>query len=890
MNHFIGFCIRRPFTVFSILAALTLLLAPGLLRLEIDNSIETIMPQNDPKYKYYNHIKDIYGDNGQFIVMAVSADDLFSHATLESFDCLITDIEAFQDFHPNKAKARLVRFMGMLDRESIRTSDLFSQFADDPAFQRTLRRKVNDLFGSKETLSKRNLNRLKKELRKVYEIKRQELVDEIMSPLTAQDIRGEMDVLEVYDLIETDRAGRRIIPETPAEIRRFKQRLMRNPAFAEMLYARDSATGEISDYGVLIKFKNQDLHRDAATRELISIFDSYSDLSLTYTGMPVIHVWAYNFIRMDFATLVPMVMLVVMAVFYFNFRSIRGVCLPMLSLAMAEIWVLGLMGYLGFKITVMASSLPTLMIAVGSSYAIHILNQYYNDFDFISQKGKQKGLFIAMTHISLTVLLTGITTFIAFATLSTSQLSAVREWGIFSGIGAMFAVFSASALIPASLAVMPHQRPRYTKRKYTAIKQHKTLVDRFIRLMVRGANHHYRLTVVIAAIVLIICISGFVHLEVDTAHVSYFKKDSDVRKSVDEIGEKFGGGWGFDIIIDSGEPNGVKSPEFLKFIEEFRQWLENGENADLHIGRTDSFTDIIKTMHMAMNNDDAEAYKIPENKLDIYDYIEIYAGEDSDSDGRYDAFEPFVDFNYQQVNLLARLCRKEGQLIGTTEVGRIVEKMRGYLETHIPPGASFNISGFPVIEVQVSHYLVMGQIQTLVLSLIVVDLISILLFQRMAAGLLALIPMGVAVLINFGIMGWAGIALDMTTSVIAAVAIGIGIDDTIHFMNKFRHNRSRGYSVEESIELTLQVAGKAIIFTSLALIFGFLVFLRSQFIPINLLGILLSITMIAATFGALLVLPAFIQATNPNLSPPPQTNWFTRNLNLSRWFGLDEVE
>jgi len=345
-----------------------------------------------------------------------------------------------------------------------------------------------------------------------------------------------------------------------------------------------------------------------------------------------------------------------------------------------------------------------------------------------------------------------------------------------------------------------------------------------------------------------------------------------------------------NLVIDSGETNGVKTPKFLKTVENLRAWLAAEENADLNVGRTDAFSDFIKRMHMAMNNDDPDAYRIPNRKSDIYDYIEIYAGEDCDSDGRFDEFEPFVDFEYRKVDLLARLCRKEGQLVGTHEVKRIVEKTRRYLENHIPQGASFTISGFPIMEVQVSHYLVLGQIQTLILSLIVVDLISILLFQRLAAGLLALIPMGVAVLINFGIMGWFGIELDMSTSVIAAVTIGIGIDDTIHFMNMFRHNRATGYTVEQSIARTLAVAGQAIIFTSLALIFGFLVFLRSQFIPINLLGVLLAITMTATTLGALLVLPAFIRATNPNLSPPEKETWISRYFNLSRWFGLDEVE
>ncbi len=890
MNHFIGFCIKRPIAVFIILACLTIMLAPGMLRLEIDNSIENMMPQHDAKYKYYNHIKDIYGDNGKFIVMAISPDKLLSHETLKQFDRLIRDIEAFQDFNRSKEKERIGKFLSLLTRESIGFKALLDHFADDPPFQRTLERKVQKLFGEIDTLSQTQLKQLKTELLVVYELKRQELVDEILSPLTAEDIKGEADVLETYELIETDREGNRVIPETKSEIHQFKQRLLRNPAFKGVLYTQKPSTEEIADYGALIKFKDRETHRDAVTRELMAIFEGYPALNLTYTGMPVVYVWSVDYIRVDFQTLVPLVILVVIAIFYFNFRSLRGVLLPMLSLTMAEIWVLGLMGYLGYKITVMASSLPALLIAVGSSYAIHILNQYYNDFDMISRRGKEKGLFISMTRISLTVLLTGITTFIAFITLSTSQLSAVREWGIFSGIGALFAVFSASALIPSSLSVLPHSRPRHLRKDNSNKQPRKTLVVRLIGLMIKGANYHYRIVVIVASIIFIISIAGFAQLKVDTNYVGYFKKGSEVRKSVDIIGEKLGGGWGFDILIDSGKPNGAKSPEFLKFLEEFRQWLVNKKNKDLCISRTDSFSDIIKTMHMAMNNDDPDAYKIPNCKLDIYDYIEIYGGEDEDSDGRFDEFEPFVDFDYQQVDLLARLCRKEGQLVGTVEVNRIVKKMRRYLEEHIPEGASFNISGFPIMEIQVSHYLVLGQIQTLILSLVVVDLISILLFQRMAAGLLALIPMGVAVLINFGIMGWLGIELDMSTSVIAAVTIGIGIDDTIHFMNMFRHNRARGYSIEQSIARTLGVAGQAIIFTSLALIFGFLVFLRSQFIPINLMGILLAITMTATTFGALLVLPAFIRATRPNLRPPEKETWLSKYLNLSKWFGLDEVE
>ncbi len=887
MNRFMGFCIKRPISVLLILAAITFFLAPGMMKLKIDNSIETIMPKNDSQYLLYNKVKETYGDNGQFIVMAVSSENLFSHDTLQQLDDLISDIEEYQKFDIKKEKFRLERFGAFLLRKSVTVSEILANFKDDPPFQRTLNRKIHSLFSQREILDQRCLKKLNNALTAAYELKKRQFIDDIISPLTIKDIKGENDVLQTYDLVETDENGKRRIPQSPQEIDLFKQRLERNPAFELILYARDPDTHAISDFGVLIKFINIE-DRDPISRELMEIIDSQTGLNIVYSGMPIVYVWAVDFIRLDSITLVPLIMLVMMIVFYLNFRSFRGVWLPMLSLGIAEIWVLGLMGYLDFHITIMASSLPSLMIAVGSSYSIHILNQYYNDFDMISHRGKEAGLFISMRHISLTVLLAGLTTFIAFISLCTSPLSAVREWGIFCGIGALFTVFIASALIPACLKLLPHRMPISLRRKKESHGAHRTFVEKVLTMVTRLSLFHFQKIAAITLLVALVSITGLVQLKVDTAYVSYFKKDSKVRKDVNAIGEKFGGGWGFEILIDSGAPNGVKSPEFLKTIEQFRQWLTAQENADLRIGHTSCFSDIIKTMNMAMDNDRFISYCIPGCQSDICDFIEIYSGEDKNSDGRFDDFESFVDADYQTCNVLARLCRKEGQLVGTSEVNQIIKRIDQFLKTHLPECVTYHISGFPVMEVQVSQYLVRGQLQNMLLSLMAVVAICILLFSRISAGLLALIPMSVAVLVNFGIMGWFGVALDMTTSVIAAVTIGIGIDDTIHFMNNFRQNRSKGLSVDQSIERTINVAGKAILFTSVALIFGFLVFLLSQFIPLNLLGILLAITMLATTIGALLVLPAFIKITHANLSPPANETWMTRYINLSRWFGLDE--
>ena len=370
--------------------------------------------------------------------------------------------------------------------------------------------------------------------------------------------------------------------------------------------------------------------------------------------------------------------------------------------------------------------------------------------------------------------------------------------------------------------------------------------------------------------------------------MNYFREHDPVKLNALAIGDKFGGGWSYDILVDSGKVDGVKDPEFLVMIEALRQWLVSDENPQLNIGRTESFSDFIKTMHMAMNNDDISFFRIPENSSDIIDYLEIYSGDDEDSDGRFDEFEPFVDIDFRNCNLLARLCEKEDYHVGTTEISRIADEIVAYLDRTLPEGTSYTISGFPMMNVKLAHYIVRGQMQSLFLSLLVVGLIVALLFRQIKAGPLALIPMSIAVIINFGIMGWLQINLDMATSVIAAITIGIGVDDTIHFLNTFRHNRAQGLSIDETIRRTLAVSGKAILFTSLALVFGFSILIASNFLPIALFGILTAVTMINTTIGALLILPSVIKATGISLDEPEPGSGIGRYLNIDKFFGMEQ--
>ncbi|MEA1970758.1 MAG: MMPL family transporter, partial [Thermodesulfobacteriota bacterium] len=600
-------------------------------------------------------------------------------------------------------------------------------FRDDPGFQRLLERKTGGIFGKREILSRSDLKELRGQILYSMDFKRNEVVDSIISPLTSQDITGENDTLETYDLIEKDDDGKRILPSSEKEIGEFRQRLERNPSFEKGLYSRDPQSGEITDFCVVVKFINLD-DQDPVVREMTEIIDNHrDDLDIISSGVPVVNMRMSNYMHDDIYKNVSLVLLIVVIVFYFNFRSIRGVLLPFVTLGLAELWILGLMGYVGFRITPVGVSIPPLIIAVGSSYAIHILNQYYSDFNKIMRMDNKTGLYESMSHISLTVLLAGLTTFMAFMTLATSQVSAVREWGIASAVGVMFAVFISSSLIPAFLVLLPGTRPSIL---FQNGKRRKTVVDRIIALMASGAIVHYRKVLIVVGILIAVSAAGIFRINIETAFLNYFKESDPIRVNARVIGDKFGGGWCYDILIDSGKTDGIKDPEFLVTIENLRKWLVSDKNPDLNIGRTESFSDFIKTMHMAMNNDDISYYKIPENRVDIIDYLEIYSGDDDNSDGRFDEFEPFVDIDFRTCNLLARLYNKEDYNVGTTEIKRIAGKISNYLDKNLPEGVSYTISGFPMMNVKSVYYITRGQMQSLFLSLLIVGIIVALLFQQ----------------------------------------------------------------------------------------------------------------------------------------------------------------
>jgi predicted RND superfamily exporter protein len=744
----------------------------------------------------------------------------------------------------------------------------------------------------------------------LYLFKSLEIIDTLMDPITVEDMLGTKNELKTIHLLDKQENGEHILPETDLDFKIYKKKILKHPLYRSVLYALNEKK-EISALGMTVKLTSQEKY-DKFMHYFWPMVKKYdtSPVNLDTMGGLVFTKFMTDYEKRDLKVFLPITIAVIIITFFLNFRSFRGVLLPTIAVMMGGLWTLGLMGYLGYKLTVIANVLPPLLIAIGSSYSIHIFNQYMYDLRAFTDENKPRQLLSTMNHISTTVFLAGFTTFVSFMILLVNQVTGLSEFGLFAALGVAFAVVISVMLIPSVLVMLPilnvkKYQPEKIREKTNKQNQEKNnsflkkhlvsvyancgiyydnLLKNFIKFLSRMSVKYPKVILIIFIPILIISINGVTKVKTETAPGKFFKSDSEISISTKHIGKIFDGHLVLNLILDSGEKNGVKRSEFLTFAEKIRRWLEKTEQRDnYNILHNTAFSDFIKRMHMAMNSDNPDYFEIPKDSVLIQDYIEIFSGEDDNSDGRPDAFESTVDKDYRMTNILVRLGQWKGQSI-TTEVARkasnhILDYLGGVKN---PKNYRYAVVGEPVNFVLLGKYIVNGQILGIILSIIIVGLAVFLLFKNPFAGLVALIPISLTITIVFGYMGYQDIPLDVAKAILSSIAIGIGIDDTIHFLNTLRKNRKEGKSLAQSIQITHKMAGTAIVYTSVALIFGFSVLMLSNFYPVFHFGFLISSVMAVTTISALLVLPSIIYLLN--IKVEEEKSWkFLQKINLGRF-------
>ena len=678
----------------------------------------------------------------------------------------------------------------------------------------------NDIF---QTSTLKKIALISEELKGVKGV----IEDEITSLSTMNNIKGRDWCLEVGPFMED-------VPETRAEIERLRNDVRAN----KLIYGRLVSKDETST--LILANIEQGYDQATVYRQVYKIIDKYQGPEKIYAaGEPIMSQEIDMGIQGDVTFLLPIALILVLIGFYLSFRTLRGVFLPFSVVALSILWTMGLMGHIGLPLTVVSSALPMLLVAVASSYGIHVVHRYYEE---VADRDKIAGTRETIKKITPPILMTGITSALGSATLMIFRVVSIREFGIITAIGILAALILSITVIPAFLAIL--KKPTKEQPKSTI-----TWANNVLSNMAKLSMRRKGWVLSFSFVIILISLFGIRKINVGSDFVKYFPKDHRLRKTFDMFNENFGGARYFNVMIEGDGYDSIKDPRFLNQILKFQEYAESFKE----VSYASSFADIIKRMNKVMHGDNPEYDRIPDSKSLIAQYLLLYSMSGDPGD-----FDNLVDYDYQRAKVRVMVQTSDQE-----KHKQLYNALQKYVDTNFDRNVNVEFGGMLMVWIAQVGYIVTGKIQNIILAIVLVWLFCVLVFRSFLGGLFSIIPLTVSTLLTFGIMGFIGIRLDMGTAIITAVAVGIGVDFAIHYISRFKEEIKKTKDIEEATVNTMLSSGKAIIYDMMSNILGFVVFVFSGFLPIRYFGWLISLTMLTVGFGSLVMLPALFAAFNP---------------------------
>ncbi|MCX7678620.1 MAG: hypothetical protein N2316_05325, partial [Spirochaetes bacterium] len=298
MNRYIQFVLNWPKTALGVIGLVTIVLGLGIPKLQFDTSVDVMMPQHDEQYLYNEEVKKVYGNIGKLIVMDLSAKNLWSEEFFKEVEKFTEDLEEFKECDESREADRLAQFREIIKNKHVDKKQIIASFEDDPVYARTVERVISALPMGGEVLTPILLKEAEKKLVNISKLKREKLIDRIVTPVTIQNLSGEADTLKLVHLVPKDKNGKRIIPKTPTDFKNYKLQLFKNPAFEGALFAKDKETGEVIGFAAIVRFKNIKKD-DEISREIWRIAKSYTAIEIAPQGIPITNIFMSDYMKRD---------------------------------------------------------------------------------------------------------------------------------------------------------------------------------------------------------------------------------------------------------------------------------------------------------------------------------------------------------------------------------------------------------------------------------------------------------------------------------------------------------------------------------------------------------------------------------------------------------------
>ncbi len=560
-------------------------------------------------------------------------------------------------------------------------------------------------------------------------------------------------------------------------------------------------------------------------------------LSLYQIGMPLVSQALARLTEKDFFRLPPITFVLIAIVLAVLYRRFFYILIPLVCVTLALIWNFGLMAITGIPLSILTMIVPVFLIAVGTAYCLHIVTEYRTQS--VVAENKKSAAAATFGNITFPTILAVVTTVVGLGSLLVSRIAAIQEFAIFACMGIVSFLIILMTLLPATMSLLP------LPQKKTSTQSDKPgMLDRLIDVIATIDLDYQKITLPIIGGLVLFCIIGIFKIPVESNPIGYFKEDTEVSRNFHDIYQHLSGSFPINVAMSGPAEDFFQKIEHIAEIEKMQTYIDSLPGID----KTISFGDYLKLVNYASNQFNPEHYRLPEEAWELRMLINSFKmmlGEDM--------LNRFMspDFSKTNILLLTHISSSRDFLDAKKKILRHAANLA-------PNDVNWQVTGFGMVISESSHQITSGQLKSLSITMVIVFGIMFLLFLSSKVGFIAIVPNLFPIIINFGIMGWLGIELSMFTSLIASIAIGLAVDDTIHYLVRYNREFRKDLDDRRALRESLRHIGRPIIFTTLTISIGFSVLAMSSFKPTAIFGTMMAVTMFSALVGDLILLPSLL--------------------------------
>lgn len=683
-------------------------------------------------------------------------------------------------------------------------------------------------------------------------------VRKVTSLINIRNTRGEDDALIVEDLLEN-------WPENGMTMAQLKQRVMNNPlyinhiisengdvtavlietdAFADTdLQEEDIFSGFEEDAGLDNKDEERQYFTVEQNSEVVNAVTALSrqyqepDFKVAISGRPIV-LNTFNLATLhDVRFCVFLSIIVNSLLLAVLFRRASGVILPLIIVISSALCTLGAMSLLDVPFKMPTTVIPAFLVAVGLADSVHILAIFYRRLD--QGDSKEDSIAFAMGHSGLAIAMTTLTTAAGLLSFSMAELTAIAEMGRFAAFGVMLALIFTIIMLPALLAFTPvRQKPKQARG---------LAMDKFL-LWFAHISTKYPTRIIACSIVIMAVSVGFMFtLKFSDNIVNHFPKKMQVYKDVKIIDRDLKGTVSMEVVVDTGVENGTHDPKILASIEKISHEIEAIKTDGIYVGKVVSINNVVKETNQALHENDKEYYALPADRQTIAQELLLFENSGSDD------LEKIVDNQFSKTRITIKT-----KWVDSVLFKKFIDEWKMRISKEFEGRADITITGVMSIMARTIPAALHSMAKSYVVAFVVITILMLVLVGEMRIGLVAMFPNLLPIALIMGIIGACLLPLNMNTLMIGSIAIGLVVDDTMHFIYNFRKYYYLSGDAKKAVEETMLGTGRALLITSLVLCCGFFTLLSGTLLHLVQFGFFTGLVIIAALLADFFLAPALM--------------------------------